>query len=359
MSGFLKHLVQRSLAERSSIRPRPVSLFEPNPLVPAPDATSPMPFSARGRPSGNQEVHFERESTFAHAPVSRDPPPVVRPASLDVAQELTAAEPTPRPDPWANLRSTTLRGVLRTVRTPGPDSGNMTPVRPAEANVQNDGTVQATARAPSTSTMQPVAEEVPWFSTVESPRRAPPLGEVPNTPGRARARKDSPTQAVMEPEPVDSTMTPRARPFQLRGKSRVRPGWENMEIPAGGPLLTHPRRAPVESRPMTLHEPSDGTPTASPGPKGEVQALVSPASVRRHDLAVPVQATLTPHLPRPTVLEPAQPSVSKPAEPVVHVTIGRVEIRAVSTPPSPKRAAPSKPALSLSDYLQRRNGRRG
>ncbi|WP_199746994.1 hypothetical protein, partial [Corallococcus sp. AB049A] len=47
---------------------------------------------------------------------------------------------------------------------------------------------------------------------------------------------------------------------------------------------------------------------------------------------------------------------SAPA-PVVQVTIGRIEVRAV-TPPAPARPAPARtsPSLSLDEYLRRRNG---
>jgi hypothetical protein len=52
-----------------------------------------------------------------------------------------------------------------------------------------------------------------------------------------------------------------------------------------------------------------------------------------------------------------QPSLKE--APAIHVTIGRVEVRAV-TPPvaAPKPAPKSAPKLSLEDYLKRRNGER-
>jgi len=50
---------------------------------------------------------------------------------------------------------------------------------------------------------------------------------------------------------------------------------------------------------------------------------------------------------------------SPAAEPAVHITIGRVEVRAtVSTaPPAPRPHAEDKPTLSLGDYLKRGGGR--
>lgn len=52
------------------------------------------------------------------------------------------------------------------------------------------------------------------------------------------------------------------------------------------------------------------------------------------------------------------PMAEQPA-PVIHVTIGRVEVRAVPAPAGKPRVDPSKPKpLSLDDYLKRRGGNR-
>jgi hypothetical protein len=63
--------------------------------------------------------------------------------------------------------------------------------------------------------------------------------------------------------------------------------------------------------------------------------------------------------------EPARaqplPALRRPAQspPAVHVTIGRVEVRAVTPPPAARSAPaspkPVKPAMSLADYLDQRN----
>jgi hypothetical protein len=60
------------------------------------------------------------------------------------------------------------------------------------------------------------------------------------------------------------------------------------------------------------------------------------------------------HLERRKDVSPAEQRSSAPA-PIIRVTIGRVEVRAIHAPapaPKPAKAAPSK--LSLEDYLQRR-----
>ena len=49
----------------------------------------------------------------------------------------------------------------------------------------------------------------------------------------------------------------------------------------------------------------------------------------------------------------------RPAEPVVHVTIGRVEVRAVAPPVRQEKNRKPSSAMSLDDYLKRRGGRSG
>jgi hypothetical protein len=60
--------------------------------------------------------------------------------------------------------------------------------------------------------------------------------------------------------------------------------------------------------------------------------------------------------PRRNAFSPVEPRSSTPA-PNVHVTIGRVEVRAVHSPaPAPKPAKRAPPKLALEDYLQKREG---
>jgi hypothetical protein len=49
----------------------------------------------------------------------------------------------------------------------------------------------------------------------------------------------------------------------------------------------------------------------------------------------------------------------KPTEPVVQVTIGRVEVRAMVSPVRQERNHKPQSAMSLDDYLKRRGGRSG
>lgn len=63
------------------------------------------------------------------------------------------------------------------------------------------------------------------------------------------------------------------------------------------------------------------------------------------------------HKPPKPAAVPAQPSANEPL--AIHVTIGRVEVRAVMSPSTPpKVASRAAPKLSLKDYLKQRNGER-
>jgi hypothetical protein len=60
----------------------------------------------------------------------------------------------------------------------------------------------------------------------------------------------------------------------------------------------------------------------------------------------------------PPVLPGPVGDPAPPPEPTVHVTIGRVEVRAVTAPARPPRAAPAARTMSLDEYLAERNQRR-
>jgi len=47
--------------------------------------------------------------------------------------------------------------------------------------------------------------------------------------------------------------------------------------------------------------------------------------------------------------------VSPEPEPTVHVTIGRIEVRAVPNDPPPRRERKRSPQMTLEEYLRRRS----
>jgi hypothetical protein len=78
--------------------------------------------------------------------------------------------------------------------------------------------------------------------------------------------------------------------------------------------------------------------------------------------AAPYSHTPTPVGPPPQRTERGQAAAIPPASPpIIEVTIGRVEVRAVHPPAPvarPKPIAPAAPRLSLEEYLRNQNGGR-
>jgi hypothetical protein len=185
----------------------------------------------------------------------------------------------------------------------------------------------------------------PVDKQAEMLRTNPTLSQLPlgQSPPRAAAGSDLFELPVALP----------SRHLHVQGKmaapSSAQPGFERIDRPAA--LL-----APVQA---VARSASPQHPEAAESAVRSASSAPEPLfSLPRKEPATPAQAILVPRLPPQLVAQPVQPAVSQPAEPVVHVTIGRVEIRAVSAPATPKRAAASKPALSLGDYLDRRSGGR-
>jgi hypothetical protein len=123
------------------------------------------------------------------------------------------------------------------------------------------------------------------------------------------------------PAPVDARASPSA-PDPLRDPVRL----EEPRIVAPIARETAPTLALQSAAPLVV-------PAAAPSPA-----------------ATPMLATPQVTLPEPA---PAQPQL-----PDVHISIGRVEVRAAAAPPRPaQREAPARSeTLSLDAYLSRRNG---
>lgn len=330
MSGFLSRLIQRSLSPQSSVRPRLGSVIEPAAPAPEPMPDAVMDAVATHRTEAQQRRDAVPEIAWrgAHAPPASG-------ALTDAASPLPTVERASRPDPLLPAATTAPATEVETASAPEAltrakrrrnqtraDDAPQPRVTPEAASRYLD----AAAAPAMTRASESDAATATRVSRV-GPRTKPSAPLQANiaearvaTAPRARDRAIKP--AVPEP-PTDASA-----PETLRGRAHdAAPA--SAQTPA-------PEQVPI--------------PVQTPAP------AQAPASVQAQ---APAPAILKPRLPYPEpVAQSAQLSASLPTEPTVHVTIGRVEIRAVAAAATPTRAAPSKPALSLSDYLQRRDGSR-
>jgi hypothetical protein len=191
--------------------------------------------------------------------------------------------------------------------------------------------------------------------TVVRPRPAmrfePQPGEEPEVARATEARPLEPRRAAAEvpatgpaAQPTSGELPPRVTDVEeaLHGAPRVPPS------PATPAVEAPERRGARSSTP------------APPEARTTSQAAPPPAAARVEPAGERAAALVRPTTRRRTAA-PAAPSHVATELPPVRVTIGRIEVRAV-TPPAqtPPRPAPRGPApLSLDDYLeQRRSGRR-
>ncbi|HEV7806656.1 MAG TPA: hypothetical protein VGO80_12605, partial [Solirubrobacteraceae bacterium] len=144
----------------------------------------------------------------------------------------------------------------------------------------------------------------------------------------------------------------------------VRPPASRAAIAPAEPAARAVRAAPP---PPTDREPTGVAPRAPRAPldRGVLDAKPLPA-VAAAGSPTPPRAAQAPAAARPAGRAEAAQRLAAPAraeqpEHVVHVTIGRLEVRSATpgTPPAPGRASPRRPPVGLDDYLRERTeGRR-
>jgi hypothetical protein len=154
--------------------------------------------------------------------------------------------------------------------------------------------------------------------------------------GEAQMAQFQPERAM--PERAISVSLERSRTGQVfqdvsRGESGPRPGRDPGQIRSGNEL-----NLKLGLRPDLA---------IGPAPRQETATLAT------GELATATARPVAPNLP-PT----PQPDAGPPSEPVIRVTIGRVEVRAVFPEQPAKHSAPPRfrPSVTLDDYLNRGSG---
>ena len=214
---------------------------------------------------------------------------------------------------------------------------------------------------------RPPVEPYPPAPAAPSEPAAPPLD---TRPGATHTGFDSPS---VEEDLVRSPGAPGRRPIAAVGPSAI------LLDDDPGPRASSP--SPARSTPPPVAAPLRGE--EERGPVDEALAKRPPAISRRADPRPDGTATLAQEqarllVPAPPVARRGAPSTSSPAgagsppsprtaaaplaardeePPVVHVTIGRIDVRALTPaqpPPRPTAPAPRGPAMSLDQFLAER-----
>lgn len=265
-------------------------------------------------------------------------------------------------------------------QTPGQAPAPVTAAeRPADPDMmgkmlpqQRDFTTRSIDRSePNTRDEASAVPEKAATPTIQ-PRPVAPAGE----PRAVEAQSQRPQREPPEPPAPASVMVDRPQ----RLPTRVNPGPEtadpqdrnrSMQVPDGAgiqptaatglsearPSQTRPIRQSADPLAQTSLS-SESGPAIKPVPRAFRPSVSAAGDAARERTGQYGQLNPAPGLPA----APAQPRARQPAGPTVQITIGRIEVRAVQSPqaaPAPARPAarPRRPAMSLDDYLDRRNGK--
>jgi len=334
MSAYLTNLLSRSVG-------KPVVQPRLSPLL-GPATAGPEWTLGHGQENGDAEVRVQEASVatpeipaLADAGEGREPRGVrprtslapVSPAETDSQSEPRVAQAAAQDvslssnvHPATRL-TTTLRRRLETSES-APDT-------------------QPHAAAEPPTIDPPVRRE----SAEEPGVAAPPKPATPRLPEKSVTRAAE--VEIPGPDNFHRFRAPaiRARAF-TQGSEQTADHAEQPAAPVQDRTIVRPRQQPAASD--RLGE------TA----RNQIQTLMpdfgKPVERRRVDAGVPStapQVRLGRPEPNSTLPAPVSP------EPTIAVTIGRIEVRAVSSPQPAKSTPPVAPVMSLDEYLRRRSGR--
>ena len=218
-----------------------------------------------------------------------------------------------------------------------------TPEREAKLSVEDAGPAHA---APFSEPDDPPEPAAP--AAIAS--RSAPLDFGPrDRPEKAVAQWAPEAAALSPPKPSPPLERPPAKRKVAREKAETKSALEAHHERRGEPRPTNRKTERAATSPPQAETPE-------PIAKREDQAPTGPKPTPTTTPAAGSPFALPP-APRVSAKRPeAQPRGS---EPTIHVSIGRVEIRATREQQSPRREKESSPVMSLDDYLRSRPGRRG
>lgn len=234
------------------------------------------------------------------------------------------------------------------------------------------------ASAPEADALPLRAAEAPRearFDATSPTRRRAPVAQGASSRGHDVRTGPSPGETILK---AGSTTALQATPAFSTGQDAHR----SRLLPSSGSPISESAHRQVRR----LHPQSDAAESAAPtdglsGPAEKAARASAPSVARRSlafvrkpfagstdaapgdfdDLRRPIasQAQRRAGVPAALPSAPAQasPEAAPAAQPVIRVTIGRIVMKAeVRSAPSSARPQPSRPALSLTDYLNARNG---
>ena len=330
MSDYLTRLVERSLGLAPRIEPLIASINAPS----------------------DQMLREETSAGFESSPAAEIE--TLQQDRPGVSVDATAVETHSRTgDP------------LRRTSSPPSESQAEIPIEKGENRIQPAELHRGVSSQPASSAPRPEAVEI-TATTLPAP---------PSLPRTTPIVSQGTPQNVVQPEIIEP-LEPAASPMESRGKNQpiTRPEIVKPHIIDPVEAATPPEEPPLLPRPAITASKKTTQPMIQPETINPLKPAASPLLPVRDSSApepslLPNGTTTASNRTAPPVVQPEIISPLKPATapllparppspnepPAIHVTIGRVEVRAVMPhPATPKAASPAAPKLSLKEYLKQR-----
>jgi len=342
MSGYLTSLVRRAMAPELSVRPRLPSMFGPPPM-PGPRLDSAMPVV---EDEGVEETITPRRGK-ADARTLRAAAP---------ASPAAAPEP-PMPEATAPARpSAPPRPERHAIRSARPDAAAETDrPSPQQADAPRDEPSAPPEERRAVELRQPI-RDVAERDAAEQEQQVPALPRLlgARTPDE---RSSEPSNArvarpIVSPDRIevkDAAKDDRGHPVPSAPADRPRlPQRADRVDPALRVTRTEIMPRPAEQAPHSVGRDRDDQVTAD---ARETAPAREPGRAPGEPLPVRSRLSLPPRRDDRAAERPTAP------DPIIQVTIGRVEVRASTSPEPRQKPRPANGAGSLDDYLRQRSGR--
>jgi hypothetical protein len=384
MSDYLGGLVARSQTLTPQIRPRLASLFEP-PQPPLADGRDLQPSRAPDPPLQSISILSQISPPDVEASAAANQIALARTETAGVGggpsvpSVSVPAEPASSP---ASKKSTADRqteagdAIPKTTSVP---RSNAAPPRsrqpvgdlehPEPASQGEAGGVAPETAGPVRSNSVPPRSRQP-AGDLEHPKPAPAVRRK-RTSEPAEPRQAIPASPAVHPRSAGSELLHRSMPGRRQstrrlaeavsgstGNMEVRVAGSRQEIPAASRLADG---APHESMPVIIpavKRASDQQTVPSPERQEVVPKPLEPDGRQSETVAAPLTVhaaglQVVPHEHSKPAVVRARKEESPADAPVIRVTIGRVEVRAIM-PPAPPLPPPTSPAprVSLDEYLR-------
>ncbi len=341
MSDFLTNLVMRSYSGTPSVQPMTLSTYAD--AVPEPMAESPEPFVEEITPAAVEP----RKQVVAEKPVQETRAEPVQQTddnrSVSIAPDVIVPRTqTPEPEQPLVVKEKSLSPAVAETKPPRVNRRSVSEAPPKQSRVPGPTpSEQPKPSSPPVAPAEPATTPETIVHRTETKTEIRPAQLIYRTPSQT-VQPSTRRRLIKKPEnPIASTAVQSTPPASRTSASAKQ---ETRADKADPPIIEEVIEQVIERSSVTIENTQHVT--------NSFTTLIPNTTAQRLP-ALNVKSR--PHTPQPSLSdEPAPPA--PPAETVINVAIGRIEVRATpAATPGRERQAAGPKVRTLDDYLQQRS----